>query len=187
MTSSRTPSMFFEIDICNKHSENSVDISALRAAIQQTLQAEQVESAVLSVTIVSNDEMHELNRQHLQHDYPTDVISFQLDWSSADAEEPSLTATGRSVAANVEGEIIVSYDYAQQSAEEVGWSTENELTLYVVHGLLHICGYDDLTPAEKLVMRGREKAVLTQLGLSPIYPADDLTGSNAASSRGGSE
>lgn len=181
MTSSRSELMFSEIDICNKHSANAVDIPALEAAVEHALQAEQVASAVLSITIVSNDEMHALNRQHLQHDYPTDVISFQLDWSSPKVDEPPLSATGRSAAASIEGEIIVSYDYAAQSAEEGEWSTENELTLYVVHGLLHICGYDDLTPEEKLIMRGREQAILTGLGLSPIYPADHATSNSGGS------
>ena len=173
MTSSRNQSMFAEIDICNKHPANAVDISTLEAAIEHALQEENVASAVLSVTIVNNDEIHELNQQHLQHDYPTDVISFQLDWCSPEFDEPPQSATGRSAGANIEGEIIVSYDYAQQSADEGQWSTENELTLYVVHGLLHICGYDDLTPKEKLVMRAREKSILAGLNLSPVYPSDD--------------
>ena len=62
---------------------------------------------------------------------------------------------------------------AAEMASSGQWTASNELTLYVVHGLLHICGYDDLTPAEKQIMRGRERAVLHALGLQPVYPDDE--------------
>ena len=50
----------------------------------------------------------------------------------------------------------------------------NELTLYVIHGLLHICGYDDLPPQEKAIMRSRERAILNSLSLTPVYPDEDF-------------
>lgn len=169
--------MSFEIDICNRHSDNAVDLSALRAAVEHVLREETVESAVISVTIVDDQTIHTMNREHLQHDYPTDVISFQLDWSSPTGDSPPLTPENRSAQASIEGEIVVSYDYAQQSAPAGNWSTGDEVTLYVVHGLLHICGYDDLSSAEKRVMRNRERSVLSGLGLTPVYPADDARAS----------
>lgn len=166
-------SMPFEIDICNRHDDNAVDLSALRAAVEHVLREEAVESAVISVTIVDNSAIHAINKEHLQHDYPTDVISFQLDWTSSAFDVPPLSADSRSAGASIEGEIVVSYDYAQQNAAEGNWSTADEVTLYVIHGLLHICGYDDLSVAEKRIMRQRERSVLAGLGLHPVYPADD--------------
>jgi len=70
--------------------------------------------------------------------------------------------------------VIVSAEYAEQMAGEGGWTAMDELTLYVVHGILHICGYDDLTTDEKTIMRQREVAVMKSLGLVPRYAANDL-------------
>lgn len=162
--------MPFEIDIT---APDQVNADTIEAALRHALQTEQVESAILSVSIVDNRTIHRLNQQHLQHDYPTDVISFQLEWTSDDRSEPPRTTSNRSAEARVEGEIVASWEYAQEMAERGRWSAENELTLYVVHGMLHICGYDDLSPAEKSVMRQRERTVLEGLGLFPVYPDDD--------------
>jgi probable rRNA maturation factor len=61
---------------------------------------------------------------------------------------------------------------AVSMATDGEWSAEAELILYIVHGLLHICGYDDLTPEEKCIMRARERAILSELGLTAIYAED---------------
>jgi probable rRNA maturation factor len=138
--------MTFEIDISDRQSATSIDIAELNRAIEHALRTEQIASAVLSVSIVDNDAIHRINREHLQHDYPTDVISFQLDFSldedTADPDDPDgiLRASG----AMIEGEIIASAQMASEMASTGQWTAMNELTLYVIHGLLHICGYDDL-------------------------------------------
>ena len=149
-----------EIDISCSVTSPTVDVVALEAAMKHGLAVEEVESAVLSVTIVNNHEMHRLNRQHLDHDYPTDVLSFQLDWAVPGLDTPPATATGRSRGAMIEGEIIVSAEYAADMAPHCGWEAQDELTLYAIHGMLHICGYDDQTDAEQLIMRAREAAIL---------------------------
>ena len=71
----------FEIDISNQQDLIPVDLEQLRQAVLVALKLEAVQSAVLSISIVDNPTIHEVNREHLQHDYPTDVISFQLDFS----------------------------------------------------------------------------------------------------------
>ena len=165
--------MSFEIDISDSTSGQNVDLAKLEAALRHALAVEQVASAVLSISVVTNDEIHRLNRQHLQHDYATDVISFQLDWTSPNHATPPVVTTGRSVDAAIEGEIVVSRHYAEEMAERCGWTLQDELTLYVIHGMLHICGYDDMSPSEKEIMRSRERFILNGLGLSPSYPDDD--------------
>lgn len=169
--------MAFEIDVsCDPRVTCPPDLTQLKAALQHALQTEQVDSAVLSLTVVDNPTIHRLNWDHLQHDYPTDVISFALDWSclTDTLENRLLLSSGRSAGASIEGEIVVSHDYAHQMAERCGWSTQDELTLYTIHGMLHICGYDDLTTSEKQIMRSREIAILQGLGLCPQYPDDGL-------------
>ncbi len=165
--------MSFEIDISDSTNGQNVDLAKLDAALRHALAVENVASAVLSVSVVTNDEIHRLNRQHLQHDYATDVISFPLDWTSPNHATPPVVKTGRSTAAAIEGEIVVSHDYAEEMAARCGWTLQDELTLYVIHGMLHICGYDDLSPSEKEIMRSRERCILNGLGLSPSYPDDN--------------
>ncbi|MEZ6126416.1 MAG: rRNA maturation RNase YbeY [Planctomycetaceae bacterium] len=166
-------SVNFEIDIRNT-SSLPVSCQQLEDAVRAGLVTEGVIGAVLSITVVGNDQMQQLNRQHLQHDYPTDVISFQLDWmcDSEDLEERLQLNEGRSRGAHLEGEIVVSSEYAAQMADRAGWSADSELTLYAIHGMLHICRYDDLTPAEKRIMRNRERCILKELGLEVRYPDD---------------
>ena len=195
----------FEIDISNRQSALAFDENRVQAAVFRALAIEQVASAVLSISIVDNSAIHKINRDHLQHDYPTDVISFQLDFVSAvdlqcddevenddedlldeddseddaeidddsvDVTDCEMLTEGRAAGAAIEGEIIASAEMAVSMATDGEWSAEAELILYIVHGLLHICGYDDLTPEEKCIMRARERAILSELGLTAIYAED---------------
>ncbi len=193
--------MSFEIDISNCQKTVAVDCHAIRAAILHALQIEHVASAVLSVSIVDNAAIRAINRDHLQHDYPTDVLSFQLgfetaedsddndsdhdDSTSADEPQPtpscqmfaaaSLDAPAsalRAAGAAIEGEIIASAEIAEDMASEGRWSTQDELTLYIIHGLLHICGYDDLMPEQQTIMRSRERVILNATGRHPVYAED---------------
>jgi len=191
--------MSYEIDISNPQSAIPVDCDALRAALENALKIEQVRAAVLSISLVDNATIHTMNRDHLQHDYPTDVISFQLDfWPEEDndgedndggtenaadeefdgdceEEEPECSSDHavsaedrqslRASGAAIEGEIIASVEMAAQMASDAQWPMQSELTLYVIHGLLHICGYDDLTDQERIIMRAREAAIMSSLGL----------------------
>lgn len=97
--------------------------------------------AEISVAVVDDEEIHRVNRQFLQHDYPTDVISF--DTTESDTV--------------LEGEIVVSVDTARRIAEENGWNGDHELLLYVVHGMLHIVGLDDKAAADIEEMRKAER------------------------------
>ncbi|GAA4461070.1 rRNA maturation RNase YbeY [Novipirellula rosea] len=102
---------------------------------------------------VSNDaEIRQINARHLDHDYETDVISFAYT-----DELP-----------RIEGELVVSLETAQRVAERVGWSVENELLLYVVHGTLHIAGMDDLQDDVRQEMRAAECQVMQSLGIEDI-------------------
>ena len=115
------------------------------------LASEKIAAAELSLAIVNGDQMQELNKRHLEHDYDTDVLSFLLESS----ESPD--------GASLEGEVIVSIDMARKQAAEHETALDYELILYIVHGTLHLCGYDDLTTAEAAVMRERERNLLQQL------------------------
>jgi probable rRNA maturation factor len=121
--------------------------------VQRVLAGEGIEKAVISIAVVDDPTMHQLNRQYLQHDYPTDVLSFLLE----DDDD------------RIEGEIIISADYAAREAEQFGWSPQDEMLLYVIHGSLHLVGYDDLEPEFKTEMRAKEREYLATFGLTPRY------------------
>jgi probable rRNA maturation factor len=158
----------YQIAVSDQQSAVEISESVVERIIRETLTVEGVVEAEISVALVDDPTIHEVNRDHLDHDYPTDVISFLF-------EDEVLTEPGprapRGAGKRIEGEIIVSGDTAVREAARFGWSPENELTLYLVHGLLHLCGYDDLTDEEQLVMRERERTVLALWGLKPHYDA----------------
>jgi len=136
---------------CANLQPRAINEARLVDSIREVLQSAGVTSCEISLTIVDNAQMHELNRRHLQHDYPTDVLSFLLE---RDGER-------------LEGEIIVSADYATEEAAKYGWPAEDELLLYAVHGALHLVGYDDTTPEAAVEMRRQEREILGKFDLSP--------------------
>jgi probable rRNA maturation factor len=103
----------------------------------------------ISVAIVNDQEIRQVNSQHLAHDYATDVISFDL------TEGDEL----------LEGEIIASVETADRVAIEHDWSGDDELLLYVIHGMLHIIGLRDKSPKDVRAMRDAEAYYLASFGL----------------------
>jgi probable rRNA maturation factor len=104
----------------------------------------------IGIRVTGDEQIQQINRTHLQHDYPTDVISFGYAFQPPD----------------VEGELVVSVQTAVRQARELDWPAASELILYVVHGTLHLCGMDDLQPKPRSEMRMAERAILRQLGIS---------------------
>jgi probable rRNA maturation factor len=133
------------------------DRTRLADVARRVLEAEGVSRAEVSIAVVDDRTIHGVNRRHLDHDWPTDVISFVLS-------EP-----GDEV---LSGELIVSAETAARMARRDGVDTWTELVLYATHGLLHLCGHDDLTEAGAAAMRRREGELLAAEGLShPFSPA----------------
>lgn len=161
----------FEIEIADQQTLLPLDEDRLRSVVRRTLELEEVRSATISLAIVDNPAIHALNRQFLNHDYATDVISF----SYADEDPPPFAAgRPRGQGRHLNGEVVVSSEMALELATDYDWPAQDELTLYIVHGLLHLCGYDDLTETEQPLMRAREEAVFRHLGLRPpVRAADD--------------
>ncbi|MDJ0523314.1 MAG: rRNA maturation RNase YbeY [Planctomycetota bacterium] len=106
----------------------------------------------LSFAVIDDESMQALNREALDHDYPTDVLSFPY------AEEPAVV-----------GEVVLSADTARREAAARGHPAYHELLLYAVHGVLHLLGYDDHDPAARRRMRRAERAVLASLGMPPVF------------------
>lgn len=155
------------IDVVNRQSVLRVNTRRLRDAVRRTLEAEGVVEAEVSVAVVGDAEMQELNRTHLQHDYPTDVLSFLLDAEYGPRRRD--VAGNPAAPRRIDGEVIVSAETARRRAAEFGWRPGWELLLYVVHGTLHLCGHDDQSPSQRRGMRRRERAILQGWGMAVRY------------------
>ena len=127
------------------------DAEPLIAAIQMIADDHEVVRAEISVAIVDDPTIRQLNQRYLQHDYETDVISFVLDWNES--------------AGTLLGQLIVSTDTAATLAQDVGSTMQEELLLYVIHGMLHLVGYDDKQPAAAIEMRTAEKEYLSRFNI----------------------
>lgn len=146
----------YQIDIQNSQNLLAIDEPQLQDAVRYLLESEQVIQAEISLAIVDNPTIRELNQQYLSHDYDTDVLSFLLECSQDESLDQSVI---RGAGKSIEGEVIISAEMAISMAEQYHWSAADEFLLYVVHGLLHLCGYDDLSEDELRVMRAREQQI----------------------------
>jgi probable rRNA maturation factor len=143
--------MSLMIEIAHEQTTQRLDLERLKRGIRQVLAEAGITAGEISVAVVTDVQMHELNRRYLNHDYPTDVLSFVIERDAA--------------AQRLDGEIIVSADYAAREAQHFGWTADDELLLYVIHGSLHLAGHDDQTPAGRAAMRTAESRHLAQFGL----------------------
>ncbi len=159
----------YEVEIDDSQKVLKVDHRRLVDVVRSVLAAEKCVSATISIAIVDNKTIHDLNVRYLQHDYPTDVLSFLLEEEFDAASLPIPKSAPRGCGKRIEGEIILSSEIAKKMATKYRWRPLDEVTLYVVHGLLHLCGYDDTTQKNQTAMQRREREVLADWGLSPHY------------------
>lgn len=129
------------------------------------------ENKEMAVTFVTNERSQELNLEYRDTDRPTDVISLEykpesdLTFSEEDlAENPELAEMLDEFDAYI-GELFISVDKAREQAKEYGHSFEREMGFLVVHGFLHINGYDHYTPEEEKEMFTLQEEILTAYGL----------------------
>jgi probable rRNA maturation factor len=115
------------------------------------------ENAQVSATFVDDAAIHSLNREHRGIDRPTDVLSFPQ--FEPDEELPEGMP-------HVLGDLVVSVETARRQAEEYGHSEEREIAFLLVHGFLHLLGYDHETPEEEAEMREQQRILLDRLGIS---------------------
>ena len=130
------------------HPSHQLDEEFLDALIRHVIAAEHGRLVHLSVVLTDHDTVRSLNASYLEHDYDTDVLSFSL--RDAPNEDEDL----------VEGEIYVDLDTADERHEEFDATFAEEAHRYVIHGLLHLLGYDDQTAAGQEKMRALEDQYL---------------------------
>ena len=136
-------------------SEQSFPAEQLESAARAVLVVSGAPDADLTIVLVDEARIQGLNRDFLGHDAPTDVLSFP-----ADEPDPE---TGRRYL----GDVVISIERAAGQAGERGHAVESEMQLLVVHGVLHLLGYDHAGPGEKDRMWAAQAEVLERLGISP--------------------
>jgi probable rRNA maturation factor len=131
--------------------EKRVDREVLRALAERVLVAESAPTSELGIVVTDDEQVRKLNNRYAGEDKATDVLSFSLregeEFVSPDATERL-------------GEVIISLETAERQATEAGHSQEDEMAHLLVHGVLHLLGYDHGAPEDARVMRAREDALL---------------------------
>jgi probable rRNA maturation factor len=123
----------------------------LKECARTVLTGEGIKEAKVTLAFVDDATIAGLNKRFLDHDGPTDVITFPY-------------SRGK----KLEGEVVIGVEVAQREVAERGHDVNTELCLYVIHGALHLCGYDDRTDRDVADMRKKERAYLKQLNLPDI-------------------
>ncbi len=113
-------------------------------------------NAEMGLFITGDENVHRLNRDYLEEDHPTDVLSFPMLESIADNTTFVNPPDGKLHL----GEVIIAYPQAVKQAKEHAHSTEKEIALLLIHGILHLLGYDHDIPEREQVMHQREADIL---------------------------
>ncbi|HEV2950043.1 MAG TPA: rRNA maturation RNase YbeY [Gemmataceae bacterium] len=132
-----------------------VDRVKMREIVRTVLSGEGKMESEISLVFVDNPTIHRLNQRYLKHNEPTDVLTFPL----SDPGSKVLV-----------GELVIGVEVARAVAANRGHDVQAELALYVIHGLLHLCGYDDRSRSTTKAIRERERYYLRALGLPDISP-----------------
>lgn len=148
------------IEIQHEETPDTIAAQVEQAAIFTLTYEKKINDISLTVVLTDDAQLQTLNRDYLGHDTPTDVLSFPSDEPDPETGELYL------------GDILVSIPRATNQATTSGHSLEAEVQLLVVHGVLHLLGYDHAEPAEKERMWNAQGRILAKLGLENIIIRD---------------
>lgn len=143
-----------------------VDEAAIRHLVATALAAQGIEQpAEVGITITDDATIQEMNRQYRGVDAPTDVLAFPLLEPWEIRPQGARPPAGPRFVAPPDGilhlgDVVVSLPRAREQAAEFGHSLERELSYLIIHGILHLLGYDHQEPDEQREMREREEAIL---------------------------
>ena len=144
------PSEIEQEAIINFHSEEIdfkiEDVELIKSWLKKIIEQENKTLLLLNFIFCSDEYLHKINVEYLQHDTYTDIITFPL------AEDPI-----------IEGDIFISIDRINENASTFGVDVENELNRVLAHGVLHLCGWGDKSEKEAKQMRIKENEALELL------------------------
>jgi probable rRNA maturation factor len=139
--------------------KSGVDGRALRATAKRLLAVAGEAGSSLSLTLVGDDAMRELNRDHRGKDVPTDVLSFPLlDVDHVSGEDERMI-----------GDVVISVDTARKQAADYDAPLQRELERLLIHGILHVLGHDHMEADEREKMEAEERRLASSIGMPWPY------------------
>lgn len=143
--------MKYSIEV-NQRVRQRIGTKWIKKIVQQTLRVAGIKSAEISIAFIGDQEMKKLNKKWRGRNRVTDVLSFTYQTPNTRDKIPLI------------GEIIICYPQAKRQAKEQGHSVQEEIKVLLVHGLLHLCGYEHENGLQKARrMRGAEQKALEKL------------------------
>jgi probable rRNA maturation factor len=162
--------MNIEVEV--DHGEDIVaGVDVQRLATYVLEQEGQPANTEVSITFVDDQEIHRLNKEYRGIDRPTDVLSFELDgydddFDDGDKDDAGLVPDDEPF---LLGDIVIATDVAKAQTAQFGTTPEQELHVLLVHGLLHLCGWDHVHSDEEAeAMEARERELLAGYGMPGI-------------------
>ena len=147
--------LVMSIGIFNK-TEEKIDKSFVRKVVKHTLKKMEAEKSEVNIIFVGLEEIHEINKTYRNVDRPTDVISFALE----DTDDVTVYEE------RVLGDIYICLDKVHEQAKEYGHTEIREMAFLIVHGLLHLLGYDHMIKEEEKIMFGLPEEILNEMGIT---------------------
>lgn len=135
------------VSIANQQEAMELDFARIKSVARGVLQGEGLTDGKVTLAFMTDAAIHVLNQRYLEHDEPTDVITFPY------SKKP------------LHGDLAISTETAITAAAERNLPAAEEVLYYVIHGLLHLCGYDDTSDKKRKLMRERERHYLKTLGV----------------------
>jgi len=148
-----------EIVITNLQKKIPLQTNQIKNIVLEILRYQKIQKSVLSVVFVSSQKIRALNKKFLNRSYATDVLAFDLSGNGSVGKK-SLKISPEQIT----GDIIISTDAVKQNSLKFKTSESHELVLYIVHGILHLLGYDDHNDSDIKRMRLKEQEILSHLG-----------------------
>ena len=124
----------------------AIDVERVSRWIAEVVKQHDLELGEITYNFTNDDRILEYNKQYLQHDFYTDIITFDYDHDGV-----------------VSGDIVISLDTVASNAEQYGTDPDEELLRVIIHGVLHLCGIDDKGPGEREIMEQAENKALALL------------------------
>ena len=142
-------------EIFNESNKEIKEISKLEEYMKFVVRKLEIEKGIFNIIFVDNDKIHEINKEYRKVDRVTDVISFALE------DNPDIVYEDFRLL----GDIYIAIDVAYDQAIEYNHSREREVCFLATHGLLHLLGYDHMTPLEEKEMFGKQDELLDEYGI----------------------
>lgn len=144
------------VEIINETGFELEYIETMKKLIDYALKHEELDNVIFNVIIVNNEYIHRLNKEYRGIDRPTDVISFALEDSIDDIQSD----------VRILGDIYISIDKVYEQAREYGHSNLREICFLMIHGFLHLLGYDHMNLDDEKIMFAKQEEILDGFGIT---------------------